>query len=94
MESGEQWPSDGHQRRMLDCLSKEPPVATPPIVFTVPQVAAALEVSRSTIYRIIAEGMLESVQVRGMTRIRPAAIERYLDALERSTRETVAGFHV
>jgi len=29
-----------------------------------------------------------------MTRVRPAAIERYLDALERSTRETLAGFHV
>ena len=94
MGSGEQWPSDGHQRRMLDCLSKEPSVAATPIVLTVPQVASALEVSRSTIYRIIAEGMLESVQVRGMTRIRPAAIERYLDALERSNRETVAGFHV
>ena len=47
MESGEQWPSDGHQRRLLDCLSKEPSVATTPIVLTVPQVASALEVSRS-----------------------------------------------
>ena len=79
---------------MLDCLLKEPPVATTPIVFTVPQVASALQVSRSTAYRIIDEGMLESVLVRGMIRVRPAAIQSYLDALEHSTLETVAGFHV
>jgi hypothetical protein len=29
-----------------------------------------------------------------MIRVRPSALERYLDALERSTRETLAGFDV
>jgi len=79
---------------MLVRMFKEPSVATTPIVLTVSKVASALKVSRSTAYRIIAQGILESVQVRGMTRVRPAAIERYLDVLERSTRETLAGFHV
>ncbi len=69
-------------------------MATTQTVLTVRQVASALEVSRSTAYRLIAEGTLESIQVRGMTRVRPTAIERYLDTLERSTRETLAGFHV
>ena len=62
------------------------------LVLTVRDVAGALHISRSTAYRLINEGTIESIQVRGMIRVRPSALERYLDALERSTRETLAGF--
>jgi excisionase family DNA binding protein len=58
-----------------------------PLVYTVPQAAEALAVSRSTVYRLIAEGLLETIKVRSRTRVRPAAIDRYLDDLQRQQRE-------
>lgn len=62
-------------------------MASTSLVLTVRDVAGALHVSRSTAYRLINEGTIESIQVRGMIRVRPSA-------LERSTRETLAGFDV
>ena len=50
------------------------------LVLTVRDVAGALHISRSTAYRLINEGTIESIQVRGMIRVRPSALERYLDA--------------
>ena len=88
------WPSDGSQRRPLVLLSRKKTMASTSLVLTVRDVAGALHVSRSTAYRLINEGTIESIQVRGMIRVRPSALERYLDALERSTRETLAGFDV
>ena len=67
---------------------------TPDCFYCAPSRFGTASFPQHTAYRIIDEGMLESVLVRGMIRVRPAAIQRYLDALERSTRETVAGFHV
>jgi len=58
-----------------------------PLVYTIPQAAEALAVSRSTVYRLIAEGLLETIKVRSRTRVRPAAIDRYLDDLQRQQRE-------
>jgi excisionase family DNA binding protein len=62
------------------------------VVLTVPEAADSLQVSRATIYRLLADGVLESIKVRGVTRIRPTAIARYLDTLERCSRQTWAGF--
>jgi excisionase family DNA binding protein len=58
-----------------------------PLVYTVPQAAEALAVSRSTVYRLIADGLLETIKVRSRTRVRPGAIDRYLDDLQRQQRE-------
>ncbi len=60
--------------------------------YTVPQTAMALAVSRATIYRLIDDGALECVRVRSKIRVRPNAIKRYLDHLERNARERAVGF--
>lgn len=62
------------------------------ILYTVPQAAQMLQVSRSTLYRLIASGELETLSVRGTRRIRPAAIERYVDNLQRKQRERQVRF--
>ena len=58
-----------------------------PLVYTVAQAAEVLAVSRSTVYRLLSDGLLESVRVRSRTRIRVSALERYLDSLQRLRRE-------
>lgn len=63
-----------------------------PLLLTIPQAAQTLAVSRSTVYRLIADGALETVRVRGIRRIRPTAVQRYLDALERDARERAVRF--
>ena len=62
------------------------------ILYTVPQAAEQLQVSRSTLYRLIASGELETLTVRGTRRIRPAAVERYVDNLQRKQRERQVRF--
>lgn len=61
-------------------------------VFTIAQVAESLQVSRATVYRLIGEGALEAVPVRGKHRVRPQAITRYLDNAQKRARESRVGF--
>ena len=63
-------------------------------VLTIPEAADALRVSRATVYRIIDDGDLQSVKVRGVMRVRLSALNRYLDALERRSRDEMVGFDV
>lgn len=63
-----------------------------PLLLTIPQAADLLAVSRSTVYRLIDDGRLETVHVRGIRRIRPAALQRCVDALEREARERAVRF--
>ena len=63
-------------------------------VLTIPEAADALRVSRATVYRIIDDGDLQSVKVRGVMRVRLSALNRYLDALERRARDEMVGFDV
>lgn len=62
------------------------------LLLTVPQTADRLAVSRSTVYRLIDDGALETIHVRGNRRIRLSALQRYLDGLERHARERAVGF--
>lgn len=62
-----------------------------PLVLTIQQAAALLAVSRSTTYRLIASGAIETIRVGSHPRIRPRALERYLDRVERETREQAVG---
>lgn len=56
------------------------------ILLTLDQVAGLLGVSRSTVYRILAEGQLESVRVGGRQRVRSDELNRYLsDSLSPET---------
>ena len=61
-------------------------------VYTIPQVADLLAVSKSTIYRLVADGSLESILIRSKKRIRKSAVERYLDAERRKHREGLVRF--
>ena len=63
-------------------------------VLTIPEAADALRVSRATVYRIIDDGDLQSIMVRGVMRVRLSALNRYLDALERRARDEMVGFDV
>jgi excisionase family DNA binding protein len=63
-----------------------------PLVYTIPQAAKELEVSRSTVYRLITDGELESISVRSRKRVRRSALVRYLDDLQRQHRESVVRF--
>ena len=58
-------------------------------LYSIPEVAKSLSLSRSTIYRLISTGELETLSVRGVLRIRPEAIERFLKQQERNHREAL-----
>ena len=62
------------------------------LLFTIPESAAALRISRSTLYRLIASGDIETITVRGLQRIRPIALQRFVEKQERSQRERVMNF--
>jgi len=67
-------------------------MANEPLVYTIPQAAKELEVSRSTVYRLITDGELESISIRSRRRVRRSALVRYLDDLQRQHRESVVRF--
>jgi excisionase family DNA binding protein len=62
------------------------------LLFTIPESAAALRISRSTIYRLISSGDIETITVRGLQRIRPIALERFVENQQRVQRERVVNF--
>jgi|UniRef100_UPI00404A6ED7 excisionase family DNA binding protein len=62
------------------------------LLLSIPQTAESLALSRSTIYRLINEGAIESIMVRGIQRIRPSALQRYLDNQQRVQRERLVNF--
>lgn len=57
---------------------------TEPPLLTVTQTAVRLSVSRWTVYRLIRDGKLHGIRVRGGRRFRESEIERYLRAAERA----------
>lgn len=61
------------------------------LLLTIPEAAARLGVSRSTMYRLIRSGDIEILTVRTRQRVRPSALERYVDRQQRLHREMVAG---
>ena len=62
------------------------------LLLSIPDAALSLRVSRSTIYRLIESGDIETISVRGLTRIRARALEKYLDNQQRKTRERLVNF--
>jgi excisionase family DNA binding protein len=53
------------------------------MVFTVPEVADQLCVSKSTIYRLIRSGQIRTLKVGELTRVRRRALEQFLERAER-----------
>lgn len=52
------------------------------VALTLPEAAGRLRVSDRTVRRLVASGRLASVVVAGRRRIRPAALDAFLDSLE------------
>jgi excisionase family DNA binding protein len=48
------------------------------LLYTVEEVAEMLSVSRHTIYKLVKDGELESVKVRGARRVLAEALEAYV----------------
>ena len=62
------------------------------LLLSIPQTAEALALSRSTIYRLIAAGDIETITVRGIQRIRPIALQRFVENQQRVQRERMVNF--
>lgn len=60
-------------------------------VLTIPQAAERLKVSRNTVYRMIADGDLPVVEVRGKSRVAETDLQAYIDRNTRSAPEPVVG---
>jgi excisionase family DNA binding protein len=63
--------------------SEEPPTAVTPLLVDLASAAARLGVSRSTLYRLIEAGQLDTVHVGRSVRIPIAALEDLVDGLRR-----------
>jgi len=57
-----------------------------PRLMSIPTVAETLDVSRSTVYRMINDGDLLAVTVRSFKRVSVASVERFINKRERSAR--------
>ena len=68
------------------------PVEKEILLFTIPESADSLRISRSTLYRLIASGDIETITVRGIQRIRPIALQRFVENQQRVQRERVVNF--
>ena len=90
---GERATTRGHDRCANDdcqrglALRLEVTVHEIAAALTIPEAAQKPGVSRSTVYRLINDGVLAAVSVRCVLRVRPKDIERYLDHQQRIQRE-------
>ena len=62
------------------------------LLFTIPESADSLRISRSTLYRLIASGDVETISIRGVQRIRPIALQRFVENQQRVQRERMVNF--
>lgn len=53
-----------------------------PSRMTVPEVAAALRVSRGTAYTLVASGQIKSVRIGRLIRVAPRALGEFIEANE------------
>ena len=56
------------------------------------EVAKLLSVSPRTVARLVASGNIESIHIGRTRRVRPSAVSRYVDNLQKSEREKAVGF--
>ena len=62
------------------------------LLLSIPEAANSLGISRSTLYRLIASGNIETITIRSVQRIRPIALQRFIEAQQRIQRERVVNF--
>ncbi|HUH69074.1 MAG TPA: helix-turn-helix domain-containing protein [Mycobacterium sp.] len=58
--------------------SDQDPAPKRALLLTIPEVAAALRISRSSVYRLFDGGQLGWVRVGGTRRVTPAEIDRFI----------------
>lgn len=51
-------------------------------LFTIPEVAEILRLSKPSVYRLMASGQLKSVKLGGRTLFKESEIERFINSLE------------
>jgi len=56
------------------------------LLLTIPKAAQELSISRSSMYRLISEGRIPTVNVVGKMRIKEASLRSFIDQLERESR--------
>lgn len=52
------------------------------LAYSVKEAAAMIGVSRAKLYDLIRRGLVRATKIDGCTRVRPAALEAYLDMLD------------
>jgi excisionase family DNA binding protein len=72
--------SDTNGERLNTTSIAECPSSRTSLLLTIPQAAAALRVSRSSIYRLFDSGKLSWVQICGKRRVSTAEINRFIAA--------------
>ena len=65
----------------MTVTSDRPTGAGPRLLLTVPEAAAALAISRSKLYELIAAGLVRSVRIDGSRRIPVETLEAYVACL-------------
>jgi len=72
---------DADGRRKKRSQEKVPPGATvPKVALSYDEAAWSLGISRSKLYRLVSEGRLACVELGGNTVLRPADLEKFVDA--------------
>ena len=56
------------------------------LLLTVPKAAQELSISRSSMYRLISEGRIPTVNIVGKIRIKETSLKSFIDQLERDSR--------
>jgi excisionase family DNA binding protein len=65
----------------MTATSSLPVSDSPRLLLTVPDAAAALSISRSKLYELLAAGLVRSVRIDGSRRIPLQALESYVESL-------------
>jgi excisionase family DNA binding protein len=68
-----------------------PSIDSAALLLTAEQACRVLNVSRPTLYRLIGDGTLRSLRVRGRRMFRRADLERFVARPSRQTREASTG---
>ena len=63
--------------------------ATPKRLLTIDEAARVLSISRSSCYRLVMAGALRSLKLGNLRRVRPEAIETFLNRAEKEQDEEV-----
>ena len=65
----------------MTAASSQPGSVGPRLLLTVPEAAAALAISRSKLYELLAAGTVRSVRIDGSRRVPVEALETYVAVL-------------